>query len=105
MAWPRMPVYFPRGLLLLQIASLGQLLQKIRLEISHKILYLTQPLLECIERNVATDLRKTWVETREGGLLTSAKTFSRRSSGATRKRGMFRFGCIAIRSAILKRPE
>ena len=39
------------------------------------------------------------------GLLTSAITFSRRSSGATINNGMLRFGCIEIRSESRNNPE
>jgi hypothetical protein len=92
-----------RNLSLFQIAIIRYLFQEIWLQESNKILHLIEPVSQFVKRNVTTNLRQSRLE--KVGRFTSANTFSLRSSGATRNKGILRFGCIATRSAILNKPE
>jgi hypothetical protein len=61
--------------------------------------------LKIFKGNEATNLAKRPGSLLKVGLFTSAMTLVRLSSGATKYKGILRFGCIATRSDILSRPE
>ena len=63
-------------------------------------------LLQSREGYESTNLAKRWRELEECWTINLIKDLlSLRSSGATKYSGMLRFGCMAMRSDIRRRPE